>query len=78
MWLADISMYFTQHVGLHLYVPQDHMVVIELSQKEKYCVTPSKYLSQIYYLSKQAKFQKYSFLFLEKVYTILKYCSYCY
>lgn len=30
MWLADISMYFTQHVGLRLYIPQDHMVVIEL------------------------------------------------
>lgn len=71
MWLADMSMYYTQNVGLLLCIPQDQIWLLSCGKKDKYCIIPSKYLYQVYYLSKQSV-QKHFFSFLEKVYSILK------
>lgn len=46
-------------------------MLLSYGKKDKYCIIPSKYLYQVYYLSKQSV-QKHVFLFLEKAYSILK------
>lgn len=53
-----------------LYSPRSNML-LSYGKKDKYCIIPSKYFYQVYYLSKQSV-QKHFFLFLEKVYSILK------